>query len=623
MSSPAAGDLVPRAPLRRRLGTLARLLARIEPGFLVVMAVLIVLLTVAGAAQSLALKWIVNGAIRHRWTYATVAAVVGGVAAGVLGAAGRVYSNMQDWIAARVGIVIDRDTVTDAATMPSLEHLERPDYLDQLTLVSQGANGLVRSVFAVTDLLSLATRIAIGVWLLATVDPRLVLVPLFAVPSVLLSPRAQEFTERAGAAAAERARESDHLHHLFTNQTAAMEMRVFGCGAELDARADRLWNEVARVKFVGAAKTAALSSIGWALLAVGYVGALTLVAVEATHGSASAGDVLLVAQLALQLRGDIAQTTSSLRQSSAALRLTDRFLWLKDIAARQAVSFAGTAPCPDAINDGIHIENVSFSYPGTETLALRDVTLDLPAGATVAIVGENGAGKTTLVKLLCRFYDPTAGRITVDATDLADIDAGEWRARLAGSFQDYMRIECSARHTVGLGDPPWMDDDDRVHSAYERADSTRMIARWPAGLDAHLGKTYTDGTELSGGQWQRLAIARGMMRAQPLLLVLDEPSAALDPSAEQALYERYASAARRARTDGGTAVLVSHRFSSVRMADVIVVLDAGTVSELGTHDELIAQGGRYRTMFELQASRFTDGVELDERGEEVVHDTLG
>ena len=602
---PTADDLVPKAPLRRRLRTLGALLARIDRRFLVVMIGLITLLTVAAATQSVALKSMVNGALEGRWTFATTAAVIGGLAAGVLGAAGRVYENLQDWIATRIGVEINRDTVSAASTMPGLEHLERPDYLDQLALVNRGGDSLMRSVFAVTDLVSLVARIGIGVWLLAAVNPVLVLVPLFAIPSVLLTPRAQAFVDRAAATAAERARASDHLHRLYTNQTAAMEIRLFGCGEALDERADRLWHEVAHIKFVGAAKAAAVSAIGWVILALGYVGALTLVAVEAASGSASPGDVILVAQLALQLRGNVAQTTASIRQSVAAMRLTDRFLWLEDLSAAQAGAFAGSVPCPTRIDRSIRLDNVSFTYPGTDEPVLRDVSLELPAGATIAIVGENGAGKTTLIKLMCRFYNPTRGQITVDGIDLTKIDATEWLGHLAGSFQDYQRLETAARRSVGLGDPPWMDDTGHVTAALERADSGHLPEQWSAGLDTHLGKSYDEGLELSGGQWQRIAIARGMMRPNPMLLVLDEPSAALDPAAEQALYDRYASAGRRARSDGGTVLLVSHRFSSVRMADLIVVLDAGTVEEIGTHDELLVADGQYAHMFRQQASAYS------------------
>ena len=252
---------------------------------------------------------------------------------------------------------------------------------------------------------------------------------------------------------------------------------------------------------------------------------------------------------------------------------------------------------------------MSFAYPGTDAAACSTTCRStLPAGAVVAIVGENGAGKTTLVKLLAKMYEPTAGRILVDDAPLARMPADEWRARLAGAFQDFFRFEFRARHTVGLGDVPRMDDEPAVVAAVDRAGADDVVARLPAGLDTQLGPTWPDGVEVSFGQWQKLALARGFMRDQPLLLVLDEPTAALDAETEHALFERYAAAARRAPTerDDGRAItlLVSHRFSTVRMADLIVVLDGARVVEVGTHDELMARGGQYAELYGIQAAAY-------------------
>ena len=236
---------------------------------------------------------------------------------------------------------------------------------------------------------------------------------------------------------------------------------------------------------------------------------------------------------------------------------------------------------------------------------LDDVSLTLPAGAVVAIVGENGAGKTTLVKLLAKMYEPTSGAILVDDTPLARMRADEWRARLAGAFQDFFRFEFRARHTVGLGDVPRMDDDAAVVRAVERAGAGDVVARLPRGLDTQLGPTWPGGVEVSFGQWQKLALARGFMRDAPLLLVLDEPTAALDAETEHALFERYAAAARGpAAADGRITVLVSHRFSTVRMADLIVVLDGARLVEIGTHDELMAKGGQYSQLYGIQAAAY-------------------
>ena len=232
------------------------------------------------------------------------------------------------------------------------------------------------------------------------------------------------------------------------------------------------------------------------------------------------------------------------------------------------------------------------------------MSLFLPAGAVVAIVGENGAGKTTLVKLLAKMYEPTSGAILVDDTPLARVPADAWRARLAGAFQDFFRFEFRARHTVGLGDVPRMDDEPAVVRAVDRAGAGDVVARLPSGLDTQLGPTWPGGVEVSFGQWQKLALARGFMRDRPLLLVLDEPTAALDAETEHALFERYADAARGDGGDGRITLLVSHRFSTVRMAGLIVVLDGARLVEMGTHDELMANGGQYSQLYAIQAAAY-------------------
>ncbi len=228
----------------------------------------------------------------------------------------------------------------------------------------------------------------------------------------------------------------------------------------------------------------------------------------------------------------------------------------------------------------------------------------LPAGAVVAIVGENGAGKTTLVKLLAKMYEPSSGSILIDDVPLARMPCRRWRARLAGAFQDFFRFEFRAAHTVGLGDVPRMDDRPSWTTAVERAGAADVVERLKAGLDTQLGPTWPEGVELSFGQWQKLALARGFMRDQPLLLILDEPTAALDAETEHALFERYAAAARGTDTSGRITLLVSHRFSTVRMADLIVVLDGARLVEVGTHDELMAKRGQYAELYGIQAAAY-------------------
>ena len=274
---------------------------------------------------------------------------------------------------------------------------------------------------------------------------------------------------------------------------------------------------------------------------------------------------------------------------------------------------------PERLTDGIRFEHVTFSYPGTSRPALEDVTLEIPAGTVVAIVGENGAGKSTLVKLLTRMYQPTSGRILVDAVELSRMPAEQWRARVAGAFQDFFRFEFPVHQTVGLGDLPRIEDRGAVHAAVERAGADDVIEKLNAGLDTQLGPTWPGGVEVSFGQWQKLALARGFMRENPLLLVLDEPTAALDAETEHALFERYAAAARngdRGPTDsqGRITLLISHRFSTVRMADLIIVLQGARVAETGSHEELMARRGPYSELYGIQAAAYRTAARTGELG---------
>jgi ATP-binding cassette subfamily B protein len=227
--------------------------------------------------------------------------------------------------------------------------------------------------------------------------------------------------------------------------------------------------------------------------------------------------------------------------------------------------------------------------------------LDLPAGSVVALVGENGAGKTTLVKLLSGMYQPTNGRILIDGVEVSRFDVAAWRRRLSGAFQDYLRPEFSAADAVGFGDLDRRADRRRLRTAVEAGAAEAVIDDLPSGFDTQLGSVWPNGVGLSGGQWQRLALARGMMRDHPLLLVLDEPTAALDATTEHALFERYAAAAKAGRAYGTITLLVTHRFSTVAAADLIVVLEHGRVVESGTHNELLEVEGLYADLYRLQA----------------------
>jgi ATP-binding cassette subfamily B protein len=260
---------------------------------------------------------------------------------------------------------------------------------------------------------------------------------------------------------------------------------------------------------------------------------------------------------------------------------------------------------PRRLDRGITLEDVSFSYPGSAEPVLSGLCLDIPAGQTLALVGENGAGKSTLVKLLCGLYQPTSGRILIDGVDLADLDPQQWRARVAPLFQDFTKIELTLGESIGHGDIARVAEASAVGAAVSQARAERVLRIVDGGLGGYVGRSYEHGAELSGGQWQTIGLARSLMRSAPLLLVLDEPAAALDASAEHELFERYASSAGHAgEKQGGVTVLVSHRFSTVLMADRIAVLEAGRLAEFGAHRDLMAAGGLYAELFTLQARAY-------------------
>ena len=499
-------------------------------------------------------------------------------------------------------LLIDERLIDLTSGIDGLEHYERPDYVDQIERLRERRAQLGHSISSVISATTVLVQAFGTIGLLGTVHPLLLLLPAFGVPSLLLEGKAEKIRRKVWEETTERQRTTSHMFDLATTAAPGKELRIFGVGDELRHRHRTVRRSIAsEVNHVGRLTTA-MSSVGWLIFAGGYVAALAFVALRALDGRASPGDVVLVISLGTQVNeqvGGLVGTTNWLLQT---LDIVRRWLWLTDYAESTREGRPEAAPVPERLTTGITFEGVSFTYPGTETPVLEGVDVHLPAGATIAIVGDNGAGKTTLVKLLCQFYEPTAGDICVDGVDLRRIGAEAWRARMAAGFQDFARFEFVALETIGVGDLQSIADEPAVSGALERAHAADVAAGLPSGLGTQLGKSFEDGHELSGGQWQKLALARAMMREKPLLLVLDEPTAALDAETEHALFERYAGAAKVVATEtGAITVLVSHRFSTVRMADLILVVDGGRVAEVGSHRELVAQGGLYAELYELQA----------------------
>jgi ATP-binding cassette subfamily B protein len=498
----------------------------------------------------------------------------------------------------KVTIALESHVARLQASVATIAHHERPDYLDRLAMLRDQVFVLDHMYMSVFASCGWILRLIVTIALLASIHPALMLLAVFAVPTVLTS----TWRPAVERAAQERSAQSNRLaRHLFTIATTAApgkEVRVTGIGERLVTQRREAWQRGHDPIAAARWGSAWWHTLAWAIFGGAYVGAIVFVS---SGLGAPPGAVLLVLAAGSRLSAYIGATVSEVGFLRGFwMDGSRRLAWLEDYAA--AFTAVADHPVPAVIRNGIRLDHVSFAYPGTSRLVLEDVSVTLPAGTVVAIVGENGAGKTTLVKLLAKLYEPTAGAILVDDAPLARMPADAWRARLAGAFQDFFRFEFRARQTVGLGDVPRLDDEPAVAAAVGRAGADDVVARLSSGLDTQLGPTWPGGVDVSFGQWQKLALARGFMRERPLVLILDEPTAALDAETEHALFERYAAAARG---DGnGITILVSHRFSTVRMADLIVVLDGARLVEFGTHEDLVATGGQYAQLYEIQAAAY-------------------
>jgi ATP-binding cassette subfamily B protein len=500
---------------------------------------------------------------------------------------------------------VDERLISLVGGTPTLQIHETPEYLDQLHALNRESWKLGNAIPSLLGMFATSIRIVVAGVLLAEVSPALLLLPLFAIPTLALSSKTGELFGLGNDRAAAPARLAHHLYELATNPGPAKEVRLFRLADELTTRFHRTEIEIQRIHRRVNLTGQALGLLGRIAFLVGYFTAITFVVVLAVDGRATIGDAGLTAVLAGQILTLVTGSADLIQLGFRNLAATARFVYLTDIAAEHRPGPATTAPPPGQLSVGIELANVSYRYPAGDHDVLHDITLELPAGATVAIVGDNGAGKTTLVKLLAGLYRPTAGRITIDGTDVTGLDPEEWRQHLSAGFQDHARFEFLLRNTVGVGDLAALDDDEAIIAALERAGAADLAATLPAGIDTQLGPNWPDGIDLSGGQWQKLALARAMMRTRPLLLLLDEPTAALDADTEHQLFERWTAAAAELRhTVGAITILVSHRFSTVRMADLIVVLNRGRVAEIGNHADLLTRGGLYAELFELQARAY-------------------
>ena len=616
---------------------------RAAPGWTVYTAALLVGNAVCSVLYPVGFALIIDASLHHQLARLVLGMVCVAVLYTVTWALAMLAGTAGSILSDRVSLFLSVRIAEQINAVSSIDHLERPAYLTELDLLQQNLRSLGNGPRQILLVVQVLVRTVAIVVILAAIFPPLAVLPLFAIAPVAGERFSVWLRQRSDERLAPDRRLADDLFSLATSAGPAKELRVFGVAGPLRdrhrAQATKVNAGTARAAILGGL----LGAAGWLIFAAGFVAGIAVIVVRAAHGTASVGAVVLAVTLIQRAQLQVGQAAAAIGQLLTMARTARRLLWLEDYAAADraqqaargsagaarvsagaargsagavrgsvgaaagsagAAGGAGPQTVPDTLRRGITLRGVSFGYPPDGATVLDRIDLDLPAGSAVALVGENGAGKTTLVKLLTGMYQPTAGQVLLDGIPLANLDVTAWRERTAAAFQDFVRYELLAGETVGIGDLPRLAEIPAVTQALRRADAAPVAEALPDGLATPLGRSFTGGQDLSGGQWQRLALARGMMRDVPLLLVLDEPTASLDAITEAALFERYLAARKLASRAGAITLLVSHRFSTVRMADLIVVLDKGRVAASGDHASLIRAGGLYAELYEMQARSY-------------------
>ena len=498
--------------------------------------------------------------------------------------------------------------VIDKAGALDVAFFETPRFYDQMHHANTQIYRLTNICHSTMSLVSQLFSVAAMMALLSILHPLAIVVLLAtALPRVFMEGRMARRRFELNAELIRNDRLIDYMKRLLTDRDSAKEVRTFRLRDLFVARFQN-FRDIYLTKLQRLMLHFLRVNMGLNVLSLGGVGAIWAYAVfQAALARITIGDLALVFQAAQNVRNGLGGIIGAGGQVYENALFATRFFDLMDLdpqSVQGALRPPRTAPAPKLprpIRNGIEFENVWFRYPASGEDAewiLKDVSFHLPAGAKMALVGQNGAGKTTIVKLLARLYDPTKGRVLLDGKDLRDYDLPDFRSSVSVVFQDFYRYDLSAADNVGLGRVEAIGERPLVEAAAQQAGADDIIAGLPKGYETMLGKTFDEGVDLSGGEWQHLAIARAFM-SDAQLLILDEPTAAVDALREHRLYQQLEDAA-----ENKTVVFISHRFSTVRMADTIVVVDDGRCIERGSHEELMAQEGKYATMFSTQAARY-------------------
>ncbi|PXA99178.1 ABC transporter ATP-binding protein [Nostoc sp. 3335mG] len=479
-----------------------------------------------------------------------------------------------------------------------LMHFESAEYQDRLERARRqaaGRNALLSQIFGQAQDIITVITLATGLFVYA---PWLILLlPISFIPSIWGETRFNTLAYMLSRWRTPERRELEYLRYIGASAETAKEIKLFGLGGFLIERfrglAHGIFLENRRIAILRNSWGAVFA----ALSTLAYYAAYAYIVWRTVTGAFTIGDLAFLSGSFLRLNGLFQKILFGFTAiAGQSMYLDDLFSFFE--IEPTVLAPAKPRPFPAPIREGIRFDNVGFRYPEAENWVIRNLSFSLAAGETLALVGENGAGKTTIVKLLARLYDPSEGRITIDGVDLKDMAPSDIHAHLGVIFQDFIRYSFTARDNIGVGRVEEKDNQVRIQSAAEQSLADGVIARLPQGYDQQLGRLFKQGRDLSGGEWQKVAIARSYMRDAELI-ILDEPTAALDAKAEAEVFNRFKQLA-----SGKTAVIISHRFSTVRMADRILVLEEGRILESGTHEHLLGLQGRYAELFELQAAGY-------------------
>jgi len=524
------------------------------------------------------------------------------VLAGVIALAGDLCSTFAGFVSqAQSQVVTDyvHSLLHAKSIEVDLEYYENSQYYDALHLAQQEApyrptlilNKLIQVGQSGISLVAIAALLFSLHWAIAAT--------LFAaaIPSLFVRLQYAEKLYRKRREWTSQERRASYFNWMLTHVSYAKEIRLFDLGSFFQGRFRDLRSSIRKEKLTLASRIFIVEWLTQASATLAVFGACGFIAYQTLRGVITLGSLVMYYQAFQRGQGLLREMLSSLvslYENSLFLSNLYEFLDLK----RTVVEPLYPQPLPVPLRIGIQFDQVQFRYPNSSRPLLEDISLTIRAGETVALVGENGAGKTTLIKLLCRLYDPTSGRITLDGIDLREFKTTALRREISVVFQDYAHYNLTARENIGFGDVNRLPAQDEIRSAAKTAGADKAIASLPYGYDTTLGKEFEEGEELSIGEWQKVALARAFLR-QAQIIVLDEPTSALDAQAEHQIFEQF-----RQLTEGRTAILISHRLSSVKLADRIYVLKEGRIVESGTHNELLRLKGSYARLFEIQAQYY-------------------